>query len=136
MSSLFDAAPLTTKQRATFGVTRVKLLAFSAINDLWLRRKREGRTQADLAASLGKDEGWLSKNLKGPGNWTIRTIGEIVEALDGDIEIIVRAAEDVNCDQKNSDAYSGYEPYELFKYEDVMKGKSATYNNAIIRAVP
>src|SRR5437773_2090655 len=82
MTSLSDIAPLSPEQRASYGVARAKSIAFDAVHALWRRRRAEGKSQAELAKVLGKDEGWLSKNLRGPGNWTMRTLGELVEALD------------------------------------------------------
>ena len=135
MPSLYEITPLTAAQRTSYGVEHVRLLAFEALHGLWLRRKSEGRTQSELAATLGKDEGWLSKNLRGPGNWTMRIFGEMVEALDGEIEIIVRGAEDPTGDMSNQDAYSGYESYREFDYDDVRKGRSSTSVGATVKSV-
>jgi hypothetical protein len=110
MPSLSEIAPLTPAQRADYGVARAKSIAFEAVLSLWRRRRSQGKTQADLARTLGRDEGWLSKNLRGPGNWTMKTFGELVEALDGDLEIIVHGVEDPLPDKKNFHAYAGYEP--------------------------
>jgi transcriptional regulator with XRE-family HTH domain len=110
MSSLSKLAPLTPDQRASYGVARAKSIAFEAVHTLWRRRKAEGRSQSDLAKALGKDKGWLSRSLRGPGNWTIKTLGEMVEALDGELEIIVHGAEDPISDQSNYHAYADYEP--------------------------
>jgi hypothetical protein len=109
MTFLSEIAPLSPAERASFGVARAKSLAFDAVHALWRRRRAEGKSQADLARTLDKDEGWLSKNLRGPGNWTMKTFGELVEALDGDLEIIVHAIEDPISNLKNSHAYAGYE---------------------------
>ncbi|MEH2477545.1 transcriptional regulator with XRE-family HTH domain [Nitrobacteraceae bacterium AZCC 2146] len=110
MPSLSELAPLTPEQRADYGVARAKSIAFEAVLNLWRRRRDQGKTQAELAKSLGRDEGWLSKNLRGPGNWTMKTFGELVEALDGDIEIVVHGNEDTLSTTVNSHAYAGYEP--------------------------
>lgn len=135
MTSLYEIAPLTAAQRASYGVERVKLLAFEAVHGLWLRRKAQGRTQSELATTLGKDEGWLSRNLRGPGNWTIKTLGEMVEALDGDIKIIVCGAEDPLDDRSNDHAYADYEEYETFNYEVIKNGESATNQGATFEIV-
>jgi hypothetical protein len=47
--------------------------------------------------------------LRGPGNWTLRTIGELVEALNGELEITVHAKEDPPERRTNYSAYSGYQ---------------------------
>jgi transcriptional regulator with XRE-family HTH domain len=127
MTSLSSISALAPEQRAAYGVDRAKTIAFEAIHNLWRRRKAEGRSQAELAKVLNKDEGWISRSLKGPGNWTIKTLGELVEALDGDLEIVVHAMEDPVSDLSNYTAYSGYEPSErLIDYDDIKKGNSAT----------
>jgi transcriptional regulator with XRE-family HTH domain len=109
MTFISELPPMTPEQRASYGVARAKTIAFTAVHDLWRRRKSEGKSQAELAQVLNKDEGWLSKNLRGPGNWTIKTLGELVEALDGELEIVVHGLEDSTWSQANEHAYAGYE---------------------------
>lgn len=84
----------TPDERRDFGFIRVRDIAFDAVQSLWKRRQSEGMTQADLAAAINADAGWVSKNLRGPGNWTLRTVGTFVEGLRGEAQIMVRAAED------------------------------------------
>jgi hypothetical protein len=67
-------------------------------------------TQKQIADAIGKDTGWVSRNLRGPGNWTLRTVGAFVEALDGEIEISIRPLEEPVTPRKNFHAYAGYEP--------------------------
>ena len=73
---------------------------------LWRKRRADGVKQSEVAAILNCDPGWVSKQFRGPGNWTLRTIGELIEALDGDIEIAARPMEETSL--RNFDAYSGY----------------------------
>src|SRR5882672_11283893 len=80
---------MTPEQRADYGASRVRDAAYDAVMDLWRRRKSEGMTQTQLADALGGDAGWLSRNLRGPGNWTLRTVGRLVEALNGEVELKV-----------------------------------------------
>jgi transcriptional regulator with XRE-family HTH domain len=94
--------------RANYGFARVRDVAFDAISDLWRRREAEGVKQKEIAEALGRDPGWVSKNLRGPGNWTLRTIGELVEVLGGEIVIKVYALEDPLESRDNYDAYLGY----------------------------
>lgn len=90
-----------------FGLASAKSAAFSAVRRLWKIRQREGMTQQDIAARLGRDPGWVSRKLSGPSNWTIATLGEIADALDGEIEIKIADLHKPT-DMSNSDAYSGY----------------------------
>jgi transcriptional regulator with XRE-family HTH domain len=107
MTSQYE--PMKPEDRAIYGYVRVRDIAFDAVQALWRRRRSEGITQLQLAEALGKDAGWVSKNLRGPGNWTLRTIGEFVEALKGEIEITIHALEDHPADRPNYDAYLDYD---------------------------
>jgi hypothetical protein len=94
--------------RGDYGYARIRDLAFDAVLALWRKRKAQGMKQGDVAAILNRNPGWVSKQFRGPSNWTLRTIGELIEALDGEVEIIVRPLEEPDEDRRNSDAYSGY----------------------------
>jgi hypothetical protein len=91
---LDDLYTLKGKDLENFGFARVRDLAYDAVQDLWQRRKAEGWTQIKFAENLDRDTGWLSKKLQGPGNWTFRTFGALVQGLGGELEIKVFAAED------------------------------------------
>lgn len=94
--------------RGDYGFARARDIAFDAVLALWRKRKAAGVKQSDIAAALGRDPAWVSKQLKGPGNWTLRTIGELVEAMDGELEIAVFGRDEKIMPAKNADAYSGY----------------------------
>jgi transcriptional regulator with XRE-family HTH domain len=101
---------MTPHERADYGLSRVRDAAYDAVMDLWRRRKAEGMTQAQLAEVMGGDTGWVSRNLRGPGNWTLRTVGRFVEALNGEVELRVHGLEDPLPVPPNYHAYVGYEP--------------------------
>ncbi len=65
--------------------------------------------QSDLAAILGRDPGWISNQLKGPGNWTLRTFGELVEAMDGEVEVQVLDRNEPLALKPNFDAYAVFD---------------------------
>lgn len=90
---------------ATYHFEHVRNIIFTAVLGLWRRRQDQGMKQVDLAKFLERDPAWVSRSLRGPGNWTLRTFGELVAAMDGDIEVIVRPAEDVAANRINYDAY-------------------------------
>ena len=98
------------EDRRDYGFARARDLAFDAVQSLWRRRRDQGMKQLDIAKAIDRQPAWVSRNLRGPGNWTMRTLGELVEALNGEIEITVRGVEDPVEDRKNSDAYTGFEP--------------------------
>lgn len=83
------------KNHETYGAELVKNEAFSAIRALLELRLEQGKSQKEIAASIGKDEGWLSRNLAGPANWTFKTFGVLVQALDGCAEVKVIPSEDI-----------------------------------------
>jgi transcriptional regulator with XRE-family HTH domain len=89
-----DAENLASRDRADYGFARLRDQMFDAVTALWRRRKAEGLTQKELAARIGRDPAWVSRNLAAPGNWTLRTAGELIQALDGEADINVGARED------------------------------------------
>ena len=88
-----------------FWFARVLDLSFDAVNELWRKRQSDGLKQIELAEKLGRDTGWVSKKLRGPGNWTLRTLGELVGALEGELEIRVAPLEQPLYARSNYDAY-------------------------------
>ena len=107
MTSAFN--DLTPKEREAFGFARARDVAFSAVRDLWKRRRAQGMTQKDLATRIGRDPAWVSRKLQGPGNWTLRTIGAFVVALNGEVEIKLHGLEDPSEELPNYlGAYEGY----------------------------
>ncbi len=103
-------SPLLGRDRAEYGVIRLRDQAFDAVQKLWRKRRDSGVTQKALADVINRDQGWVSKNLRAPGNWTLRTIGELVQALDGEIEIKVIGLEVPTEPIPNFDAYKEYCP--------------------------
>jgi len=112
MTSKFRKISPDIQVKLDYGFARVRDIAFDAVIELWRQRKSEGWKQSDLADKLGRDTGWLSRKLKGPGNWTLRTFGEMVEALDGDAEIKIVPLKDLQAaaKQQNFDAYARFSP--------------------------
>jgi len=100
-SELSEAA----RVRSDYGFARARDLAFDAVLTLWRKRSAGGMTQSDLANRLGRDPGWVSRKISGPGNWTLRTLGAFVEALDGELEIVATPLEQPLVPRPNFDAY-------------------------------
>ena len=116
-----DLYVLKGKDLENYGLSRVRDVAYDAVQELWRRRKAEGWNQVKLANNLDRDTGWLSRRLRGPGNWTLRTFGALIQGLDGNVEIRVRAVED-HISTQNSHAYAGY----------VLDVQSKTSNSAYL----
>lgn len=108
MPSQFKKTELEKRDLADYGFARARDLAFDAVYSLWLRREAEGMKKKDIANVLDRDPGWVSRSLRGPGNWTMRTLGELTAALDGELEIVVRGIEDPISPAPNFHAYADY----------------------------
>lgn len=104
MTSHSDMRPMTREERRDYAIAAAQDAAFDAVAALWRKRKAAGVRKSDLADRLGRDRGWVTRSLSGPGNWTIRTLGELAEALDGDVEIMVIGREEPP--RHNFDAYA------------------------------
>lgn len=109
MTSRSSFAGITPRERGDYGFARARDIAFDAVQTLWRRRRSEGMKQADIVKAIGRQPAWVSRNLRAPGNWTLRTIGELVEALGGEIEIVVHPLEEPPEKPRNYSAYAGYE---------------------------
>jgi hypothetical protein len=110
MTSRSEISPLMQREQGDYGFARVRDQAFDAVQTLWRRRQAEGMRQKDIAAFLGRKPAWVSRNLSAPGNWTLRTFGEFMQALGGEAEIRAHAVEDAAGGARNHDAYDGYAP--------------------------
>lgn len=99
-----------SRDRADYGFARLRDQVFDAVTALWRRRKAEGLSQKELAARIGRDPAWVSRSLAAPGNWTLRTAGELIQALQGEAEIHIAAREDKPETRVADDAYAGYLP--------------------------
>ncbi len=110
LSSRRNGESSESRDRADYGFARLRDQVFDAVTALWRRRKAEGLTQKELAARIGRDPAWVSRNLAAPGNWTLRTAGELIQALEGEAEINVAALEDRPETPANVDAYGRYLP--------------------------
>jgi hypothetical protein len=94
------------RELVDYGFARVRDLAFEAVRELWRKRESEGWTQAQLAEKLGRDPAWVSRKLGAPGNWTLKTFGAFVEALDGEAEIMIH---DLNVHSFSGNNFNAYD---------------------------
>jgi hypothetical protein len=104
-----DPFELTERDLGTYGYARARDLAFDAVRRLWDLRQSQGMKQTTLAVKIGRDPGWVSRNLRGPGNWTLRTLGEFVVGLGGRLQINVIAEESAPELAENFHAYHEFE---------------------------
>jgi hypothetical protein len=109
MTSHSVLSPMTPKERAQHGAFVARDAAFDAVYGLWRQRRMQNWTLKQAAATIDADEGWLCKQFQGPRNWTMETFGSLIEALDGHLQIIVRAKDDLRADRDNYDAYAEME---------------------------
>lgn len=136
MTTPSDLIKLTPEERGEYGFVRIKDVAFDAVQRLWRRRSAEGVSQTDLADALGKDTGWVSKNLRGPGNWTLRTFGALVEGLGGEAQIVVRALEDPLPILSNYHAYAEYEVGTNAQSVPLQPNAASSQQNAVTNLRP
>jgi hypothetical protein len=101
---------LVARNLGDYGVARFRDQVFDAVHALWARRRAEGWTQKEVADAIGRDTGWVSRNLSAPGNWTLRIVGELVQGLGGEGQISILPKEDPVGLKPNCDAYEGYRP--------------------------
>ncbi|MBA9063114.1 hypothetical protein GGQ91_002502 [Methylobacterium fujisawaense] len=106
-------SPETNRLRE-LGRARAQHIAFDAIYDLWLERQAEGLRKKDICKLVGCDAAWVTRSLAGPGNWTLNTLGTLAEALNGKIEISVKAREKIV--PSNYDIYSDLIDGQPFKF--------------------
>lgn len=89
MAKSFDALVKRTtskRTRAKAAARTRELLAEMLLGEV---RKRAGKSQRELAATLGIRQPSLSK-LEGQGDMQISTLRRIVEALGGEVEVVAR----------------------------------------------
>ena len=101
-------ADLQKRDLADYGVAKFQDQVFDAVLALWRRRQLEGWVQKHVAEMIDRDPSWVSKNLRAPGNWTLRIAAELIQGLGGEAEIRVTALEDAIDTPSNFDAYEGY----------------------------
>jgi hypothetical protein len=92
-----------------YGFARARDIAFDAVQSLWRRRKDSDMKQVDLAHAIARSPAWVNRSLRGPGNWTLRTLGELVQGMNGELEITVHGIEDALPIRPNFHAYADYE---------------------------
>lgn len=67
--------------------TRIQVA--TAIWTMWDRLRNErGVDQQWLADRMGKNKSWVSRLLKGPGNWTLDTAGDLLAAMEGRLTLV------------------------------------------------
>lgn len=129
MTSQSSLDDLREREFADYNFQRARDAAFDAVQALWRRRKAEGWQQKDIAKAIGRDPAWVSRNLRGPGNWTMRIFGELVGGLRGEIEINVIALEEPLATRTNFHAYSGYSTSPPAKFDSVSSKSDVTSAN-------
>lgn len=66
------------------------------------RQEREKLTQQEIATRLGVDRARVNKCLSGFNNLTLKTLAELVWAMDGEIELTIRLPDSISA--KEGDA--------------------------------
>ena len=75
---------------------RLRTRLFETVLEVFVARyESEGFTRSDLANILGKDPAQITRLLKGPGNWTIDTISDLMAALRAELTLDRRLFEHI-----------------------------------------
>jgi hypothetical protein len=111
MPSHLPDTECAARDAGDYAFARARDIAFDAVQTLWRRRSAAGLKQIDIARAIGRDAAWVNRSLRGPGNWTLRTIGELVFGMNGELEIAVYGMEDRPEDRTNFHAYAEYEQF-------------------------
>lgn len=78
------AARAITEGEKGYARAAVRLKIGRAVWALWDRlREEEGVDQTWLVERLGSNKGRVSRLLNGPGNWTLDTVADLLEAMEG-----------------------------------------------------
>ncbi|MBA3896561.1 MAG: helix-turn-helix transcriptional regulator [Sphingomonadaceae bacterium] len=110
-----------------FGFARARDKAFAAVRELWRLRREQGLSQSDLADRLDRDPAWVSRKLSGPSNWTLKTFGDLADALDGEVEIRLKDLKGAS--PINYDAYDAYSDHNLQRSSEVNQtGQTRSLN--------
>lgn len=75
------------EERDFLGETLARRIFGAIYAALILRKSDQGLTRAAIGDRTGRDKTGVSKILRGPGNWTIKTISDMANALDLDVEV-------------------------------------------------
>jgi hypothetical protein len=110
MTSRLPDHECTGRDAGDYGFARARDIAFDAVQALWRRRRDAGMKQVDIARAIGREPAWVNRSLRGPGNWTLRTLGELIQGMNGELEITVHGMEDALPAPPNFHAYADYEP--------------------------
>ena len=82
------ATRITSTDRG-YARTAVRLKVARAVWELWNRvREEQGVDQTWLVERLGSNKGHVSRLLNGSGNWTLDTLADLLEAMEGRITLI------------------------------------------------
>lgn len=107
--------------RGDFGFAMARNAAFLAVLSLWDKRRKAGLKQTELAKIIDRDPSWVNTQLKGPGNWTMRTFGELVEALNGEVEIQVVDRDAAISSRSNYDAYAVHDENSMTSTSNLIR---------------
>lgn len=114
---------------------RIRDAMFDAINELWRQRQSEGTMQKDIGEFLDKDPAWVSRVFSGPSNWTLKTCGDLIEALDGVVFIQAIAAEELKC-KSNFNIYAEVDAHCVGMEPVKTRVLSSGENPTIVFSVP
>lgn len=84
VKSQFETMMENPEFRKEFAVESLVLEATEVVSRLM---HEQGLTKADLARRLGKSRAWVTQLLNGSANMTLRTLAEVLVALDAEARV-------------------------------------------------
>lgn len=85
-----------------YSCQRLKTKLFEAVLDAFVERcRRDNFSKADLAAVMRRDPAQITRWLKGPGNWELRTVSDLMRALRADVHIHCVLFEDIRSNDEH-----------------------------------
>lgn len=83
------SVPSITQEDKGYARASVRLMVAQAVWTLWdSMRENEGLDQAWLVERLGSNKGRVSRLLNSPGNWTLDTVADLLEAMEARLTLV------------------------------------------------
>lgn len=99
MSEIFDSIPVSDE------VNRFVDHSFDVVNKIHSILEKQGKTQRDLSAMLGKSESEISKWMRGTHNFTLKRLAKI-EAVLGEKILTVVGEDKIDAKKEVMKAYT------------------------------
>ncbi|MEJ0094137.1 MAG: helix-turn-helix transcriptional regulator [Methylocella sp.] len=87
MTHSLKTSKFDENEREFLGLTLARQIFGALYLAVQFRKASQGLSRVDFGDRTGRDKTGVSKLLSGPGNWTTRTISDVANALELDVQI-------------------------------------------------